>query len=77
MKHKLQPVFFLICYHRPTGRLELTEFSDRIEAYAERRRREGSKTVDEEVVVLEAENKVALQRTHARYFKDPQQLIAS
>ena len=68
-------------YERSTGVLqELQEFgADEQAALSERFRREFS-TRDRagiEIVVLGAESRQDLQRTHSRYFKTPRELAAS
>ncbi len=67
---------FLIIFDRSEGRLlSETAFADGREALAERfkaeRMHRGS---DVEVVVLTAESKAALRRTHARYFRTVSEL---
>jgi hypothetical protein len=71
---------YLIVFDRPRGQiLELRQFSDRQDAvrarFEEERRREDQSDV--EIVILGAESREALERTHARYFKDLSQLIRS
>jgi hypothetical protein len=69
---------YLMVFDRPRGEiLELRPFSDRKDAvrarFEEERRRAGQLEV--EIVVLSAESREALERTHSRYFKDLGQLI--
>ncbi len=73
--------YFLIVYERSTGVLqELQEFgADEQAALSERFRREFStrNRAGIEIVVLGAESRQDLQRTHSRYFKTPRELAAS
>lgn len=73
-------IHYLIVFDRPRGQiLELRQFSERQDAvrarFEEERRRAGQSQV--EIVILGAESREALERTHARYFKDLSQLIRS
>lgn len=66
MKH------YLMVFHRPSGRVVYSaEYTDRHEALRARfdAEREYLDESDIEVVVLAADSKDALKRTHARYFK--------
>jgi hypothetical protein len=64
--------YFLIVFDRGAGRLveDVKEFTDASEALAGRFKREqlerGNPAI--EVVVLGAENRDALEKTHSRYF---------
>jgi hypothetical protein len=76
-------MIFLIEYNRSEGRI--VTFRD----FADSQRREAEdlrlnielvlnhKGVGHEVVLLEAENKDALRRTHQRYFKDLREILSS
>lgn len=74
-------MIFLIDYDRGRGHLvALHEFSDSDRARAEdaRLRLEISQHqlgIDREVVLLEAADRAALERTHGRYFKTLRELI--
>lgn len=60
---------FLIEYHRPTGRLEITPFEDSMQATRECIRREQDRPdKDTEVVVILSDSLETLRRTHSRYF---------
>jgi hypothetical protein len=76
-------MIFLIVYSRSEGRvIESQEFRD-----MDRRKAEDSRIqtelslnrtgVEYEVVLLEAESKDALLRTHRRYFEDLSQILSS
>jgi hypothetical protein len=74
-------MIFLIEYDRDAGKiLELRKFSDRDRRYAQRERlarelelkRHG---LIREIVLLEAQDQQALERTHRRYFKTAQELL--
>lgn len=68
--------FFLLRYHRPSGRLlSCVELSDRSDAYARRRRLEADKPAEEEVIVLEGDSLATVQKTHARYFRSARELV--
>jgi hypothetical protein len=74
--------FFLLAYDRRLGRLlDLKEFGEhqRAQALAERFRREAAERErpDVEVVLLGAESRADLERTHARYFKSLEEIAAS
>jgi hypothetical protein len=64
---------FLLAYDRRTGALEIKEFrgeNARARALAARLQTEGrSRGTDREVVVIAADSKDELRRTHARYFQ--------
>ena len=70
---------FLLRYNRRSGHLDVKIFTG-----AEGRRRamrarfdtERDFDPDVEVVVIEAANEDSLRRTHARYFRDAQQLMS-
>jgi len=75
-------IYFLLAYDQRTGELlELKEFqeNDRQVAEKERFRREleevGERSI--EVVLLGAESRESLERTHGRYFKSVSELAAS
>ena len=76
-------MIFLIEYDRPTGRritFKTFEDSKREEAANERLEIEldlNRRSLDHEVVLLEAENEGALRRTHRRYFEDARQIVKS
>ena len=76
-------MIFLIEYDRPTGRMitfKTFEDSKREEAANERLEIEldlNRRSLDHEVVLLEAENEGALRRTHRRYFEDARQIVKS
>ncbi len=74
--------YFLLAYDQSTGELlELKEFreKDRQVAEKERFQRElegvGERSI--EVVLLGAESRESLERTHGRYFKSVSELAAS
>jgi len=70
--------YYLVVYDRSTGAVEVEEFADEQRDLALQRRfareREQPGQLDTEVVVLGAESRSALERTHARYFKTVQEL---
>ncbi len=74
--------YFLLVYDQLQGKLlEFQEFQDdeRLEALKARFERE-IHTLREshlEVVVLGASSRLALERTHARYFKSPREIAAT
>jgi hypothetical protein len=74
-------MIFLIQYDRKQGRLvTYREFEDRQRREAENSRLEieldlNRKGLSHEVVLLEADNKDAVRRTHRRYFEDLPQLL--
>lgn len=74
--------YFLIVYDRSRGqRRELTEFAagERVRALEERTRRERD-ALDRpelEVVLLAAESRTDLERTHGRYFKSVEELAGT
>ena len=73
--------YFLLVYDQKAGRvLEEEEFkeTDRAAALRARFAREAvySNDPNVEIVVLAAESREALARTHARYFKSPRELLA-
>jgi hypothetical protein len=76
-------MIFLIEYNRSEGQIvTFRDFSDSQRREAENSRLEieldlNRKGVDHEVVLLEAANKDALQRTHQRYFADLTQILES
>lgn len=73
-------MIFLIEYDRDEGKLlEIRQFSSADRRYAQRERlnRElllNMSGVCREIVLLEAENQKALERTHRRYFKTASEL---
>jgi hypothetical protein len=76
-------MIFLIEYNRREGQIVTScEFDDSQRREAENSRLEieldlNRKGVDHEVVLLEAESKDALLRTHQRYFADLTQILKS
>jgi hypothetical protein len=70
--------YYLVVYDRSTGAVEVEEFTDQQQDLALHRRfeyeREQRNRSEVEVVVLGAESREALERTHARYFKTVQEL---
>ncbi len=74
--------YFLLAYDQKTGKLiEFKKFDETGRQVAEEARfqRELDEASDHnvEVVLLGAESREALQRTHARYFKSVSELAAS
>jgi hypothetical protein len=74
--------FFLVAYGRRHGRLlDMQEFreDERARALEERFKREVKERnrPDVEVVLLGAESREDLERTHARYFKTLEEIAAS
>ena len=76
-------MIFLLEYDREQGKLlEIRPFPERDRKYAQRERlqRELELTrsgVVREVVLLEAEDRKALERTHRRYFKTAAEILES
>jgi hypothetical protein len=76
-------MIFLIEYDRGRGRIvNIRSFSDSAREEAEQSRLEleldlNLKTIDNEVVLLEAATEEALRRTHRRYFEDLSELAAA
>jgi len=74
-------MIFLIEYNRSKGRIvNIRDFDDSQRREAEDSRLEieldlNRKGVDHEVVLLEAESRNALDRTHGRYFKDLRKIL--
>jgi hypothetical protein len=74
-------MIFLIEYDRGEGKLlDVGEFSDRDRKHAQQQRltRElelAGQGLVREVVLLEAEDRKALERTHRRYFKTAAELL--
>jgi hypothetical protein len=70
--------YFLVVYNRITGAVDVKDFaaSQREQALAERFARELKERhqPEIEVVVLGAESRAALERTHARYFHSVKEL---
>ena len=74
MKH------FLIHYDRPAGQLlSIREYSDEEEAQAiaDCDAQEFAKPDHVEVVLLTAACRADIERTHARYFKTPREMVES
>jgi hypothetical protein len=72
--------YFLLVYDGRQGQLvDEVEFEDEMEALAARFDRERGERANEdiEVVVLGARSRAALERTHARYFKSTNELLAA
>lgn len=73
-------IHYLLVYERSTGRLKecLDLGTDSVAALAERfdRERRESSDPDVEVVLLSAQSRDELMRTHARYFKSVGELAA-
>jgi hypothetical protein len=71
--------YFLLVYDRRLGRLiDEVEFDDEKDALSSRFARERAERAtpdDVEIVVLGAQSRSALERTHARYFKSPSELL--
>jgi hypothetical protein len=76
-------MIFLLEYDRPSGLIvtyRMFEDAEREKAANARLEIEltlNRERVDHEVVLLEAESKEALRRTHRRYFEDPRQIVKS
>ena len=74
-------MIFLLEYNQPTGALvSFREFdtAQRLEAQDSRLNIEldlNRRGIVHEVVLLEAENKAAIMKTHGRYFKSLQQML--
>ena len=74
MKH------FLIHYDRPAGQLlSIHEYGDeeRAQASADRDAQEFAKPDHVEVVLLTAACRADIERTHARYFQTPREMVES
>ena len=73
--------YFLVVYNRSTGAVDVKDFaaSQREQALEERFARELKERgrPEMEVVVLGAESRAALERTHARYFHSVEELAHS
>jgi hypothetical protein len=73
--------YFLVVYNRSTGAVEVKNFaaSQRERALEERFARELEERgrPEMEVVLLGAESRAALEKTHSRYFKSAAELAAS
>jgi hypothetical protein len=71
--------YFLVVYNRITGAVDVKDFaaSQREQALEERFAREVKerRQPEIEVVVLGAESRAALERTHARYFHSVEELV--
>ena len=76
-------MIFLIEYNRPNGSIvTFRDFDDSQRREAEDSRLEieldlNRKGVEHEVVMLEADSRAALHRTHQRYFADLTQILKS
>jgi len=72
--------YFLVVYNRSTGAVEVKGFaaSEREQALEERFDRELAERdrPEMEVVLLGAESRAALEKTHARYFHSVEELAA-
>ncbi|MCQ4621641.1 hypothetical protein KBX19_10530 [Corynebacterium sp. CCUG 71335] len=69
-------IHFLIEYHRPTGRLEVTPYEDAREAAKERINRQLNRPdTDTEVVVILSDSLRSLRQTHSRYFASEDAII--
>jgi len=70
--------YYLVIYDRSTGDVKVEEFAEQQQDLALHQRfvheRQHRNHPDIEVVVLGAESRGALERTHARYFKTVQEL---
>lgn len=73
--------YFLVVYNRNSGAVEVKGFTagQREQALEERFDRELAERYrpEMEVVLLGAESRAALEKTHARYFKSAAELAAS
>jgi len=73
-------MIFLIQYNRKQGRIvRIESFVDSDLKQAEELRLEldlGQEGIDDEVVLLEAENEAAVRRTHGRYFENLNELVS-
>jgi hypothetical protein len=73
--------YYLVVYDRSTGAVEVEEFTDQERDLALHQRfaheREQRNRPEIEIVVLSAESREALERTHARYFKTVPELAQS
>jgi hypothetical protein len=73
--------YLLVVYNRSTGAVEVKSFAatQREQALEERFDRELAERgrPEMEVVLLGAESRAALEKTHARYFHSVEELIAS
>jgi hypothetical protein len=68
---------YLIKYNRRSGLTTLREFpgaGGRTAAIHERLRLEATCGVDDEIVVIAADSRADLERTHSRYFKTASEL---
>jgi hypothetical protein len=71
---------YLIKYNRRSGDSEVFEFpgrGNRSAAIQERLRLESTSTSDDEIVVIAADSRADLERTHSRYFKSASELAAN
>ena len=66
---------FLVIYHRSTGEVSVEQFPDAVSAMNARLQHESSVGSDVEVVVLGSESEEKLRETHARYFKNPAEIL--
>jgi hypothetical protein len=73
--------YFLVVYNRSSGAVEVKNFTagQREQALEERFARELEERgrPEMEVVLLGAESRAALEKTHARYFHSVEELLAS
>lgn len=72
--------YYLLVYDQRSGALDVEDFADAADAALERRfelERQLRGKPEKEVVVLSAESRDALERTHARYFKNLRELAAA
>ena len=69
---------FLIQYNRRSGAMTLREFPGATGSAAihERLRLEATAGPDEEIVVITANSRADLERTHSRYFKSASQMVS-
>jgi hypothetical protein len=71
--------YYLVVYDHESGKVRVEDFGDASDAALARRFELERRLRDEtrkEVVVLSAESRDALKRTHARYFKNVRELAA-
>ena len=70
---------FLIQYNRRSGAMTLREFTGPnggATAIRERLRLEVTAGPDDEIVVIAANSRAALERNHSRYFKSASQMVS-
>lgn len=69
---------FLISYHRPTGKVEITSYQDMAQASHKVLQKELRETdSDMEHVVVVADSLEALKLTHSRYFMHSDEIRAN